>query len=255
MLIPVSQFQKPAPSWMPPSLWSWFASRFFFVDADGNEQLRAGPWPVPSRLWRFFSKRFFVLDIYKHRAFQQNAPRVLKEALAIAPDAWLFAGTMLGCVRDGRIIEWDRDVDLGFSSELMTEALLDKFRSAGFTVERQHRYDIPAYRDYVPDAMGKYSKVVIRKQAKIEFYCFARGRDGRLYYAQGKQKLFAIDYDLVYPQKKVPFYDFEANVPERVDEHLTYMYGSDWQTPKPRWIRSPEHEKCRERFFIRLDGR
>lgn len=255
MLLPVSHFLKPAPGLMPLSLWLWCARRFFFVDARGDEQLKNAPRLIPFRLWRFLAKRVFILDVYKHRAFQQSAPGALKETLRIAPDAWLFAGTLLGCVRDGRIIAWDRDIDLGIPSERVTEELLDRFRAAGFRVERVYRYDLPAYRDYLPDAMGQCRKVVLRSKAKIELYCFVRGKDGRLYYGQGKQKLFTIDYDLVYPQKQIPFYDFMANVPERVDDHLVYMYGDDWRIPKPHWIRSAEHEECRERFFIKLgDG-
>ena len=121
--------------------------------------------------------------------------------MQIAPEAWLYAGTMLGCVRDGRIIPWDRDIDLGFPSELVTEELLERFRQAGFTVEQVYTYDQPAYEDYVPDAMGQISKVVVRKgtsvDAKVELYCFTRGKDGRLYYGQSRPELFVIDYELV----------------------------------------------------------
>ncbi len=254
VILPVSQFLKPVPRFVPPSLWRWLAGRFYSIDANGEEQLSNPPALLPFRFWRFLGRRFFAVDIYKLRAFQRTAPGVLKEALAIAPESWLFSGTLLGCARDGRIIAWDRDLDIGFPSELMNENLLDRFRAAGFTVERAYRYERPSYREYIPDAMGRYGKVVLRKSAKIEFYCFVRGRDGRLYYGQGRPQLFAIDYDLVYPQKQLPFYDCMANVPERLEEHLTYMYGPDWRVPKPKWIRSPEHKARQARFFIGLEG-
>jgi len=249
-----SYFRKPAPALLPAPLWNWLCRRFYTVDGNGDEQLVEPPGWLPYRAWRFLSKGCFSIDLYKHRTFQQAAPRDLREVVAVAPEAWLMFGTLLGCARDGHIIPWDRDVDIGFPSEQMTDELLDRFRAAGFSVERVWRYELPAYREYVPDAMGQVSKVVLRKGAKIELYCFVRGRDGRLYYGQGRPQLFVIDHDLVFPQVKARFCGFEVNVPARTDENLVYMYGKDWRTPKPRYIRSAEHSARQRHFFIDLSG-
>lgn len=253
-LVP-SFFLRPCPRLVPDFIWRWGSRVFHAVDAQGRERLRYGPRWIPFRLWRFFSKGFFSIDVYKHEIFQRNAPVALREALRIAPQGFLAFGTLLGCARDGRIIPWDRDVDLGFPSELMDDALLDRFRAGGFTVESTYRFELPAYREFVEGAMGQYSKVVLRRDAKLEIYCLARGRDGRLYYGQGRPQLFVIDYDLVYPLKQVPFYDFLANVPERLEANLAYMYGDDWRTPKPRYIRSPQHASRQRQFFVSLAER
>lgn len=254
--LPVTVFLKPAPRLIPGPLWAWFARRFFTVDAEGEEQLKPAPAFLPFRFWRFLGKLFFELDIYKHRAFQEQAADALREVLSIAPDAWLYAGTMLGCVRDGRIIPWDRDIDLGYPSELVDDELFSRFREAGFVIERLYRYERRAYRDYVPDAMGQVSKFIVRKgarlAAKVEFYCFARGKDGRLYYGQDRPELFVIDYDLVYPLQKMPLYDFSANVPVNLEEHLVYMYGEDWRVPKQSYLHSPEHKERQDHFFLSL---
>jgi hypothetical protein len=252
-MLPVSDFLKPAPPLVPERVWRWCAHRFFRVDEFGEEQLKPPPAGMPLRAWRFLCKGVFAIDVYKLRSFQQAAPAVLKEAVAIAPQAWLYSGTLLGCIRDGRILPWDRDIDLGFPCEAMTDDLLDRFRAAGFSVEKTYVYARPSYREYIPEAMGRYGKVVIRKVAKIEFYCFARGKDGRLYYGQGRPQLFVIDHHLVYPQRQVPFYDFTVNVPERFEENLVYMYGADWRVPKRHWAHSAEHRATQERFFIALE--
>lgn len=252
--LPVTEFLKPVPRLLPASLWSWFARRFYTVDARGEEQLEPAPSFLPFRFWRFLARLFFEIDIYKHRAFQEHAIDALRETLSIAPEAWLYAGTMLGCAREGRIIPWDRDIDLGYPSELVTDELLDRFRAAGFTIEHLYRYDQPGYRDYVPDAMGQVSKFVVRKGAKIELCCFTRGEDGRLYFGRSRPQLFVIDYDLVYPLQQVKFYDFEVNVPEKLEEHLVYMYGKDWRVPNPGYIGSTEHRERQSRFYVSVDG-
>lgn len=255
--LPVTVFLKPAPGIVPDSLWRWFAGRFYTVDAQGKEQLKPAPPFLPFRFWRFLSKQIFDIDVYKHRAFQDQAPGTLREVLSVAPDAWLYAGTLLGCVREGRIIPLDRDIDLGYPSELVTDELLDRFRARGFTIDRIHHYDQDGYRDYIPDAMGRISKIVVRKganvAAKVELHCFTRGKDGRLYYGQSRPELFVIDYDLVYPLQQVPFYDFMANVPVKLEEHLVYMYGNDWRVPKQNYIRSTEYKERRGRFFVSVD--
>lgn len=248
--VPVSEFVKPTPRLVPERTWRWIAERFFTVDDRGDEQLKPAPAAIPFRAWRFLCRRVFAVDVYKLRAFQEAAASALKEAVAIAPQAWLYAGTLLGCIRDGRILPWDRDIDIGFPCELMNDQLLDRFRAAGFGIEHAYVYSRPSYREYIPEAMGRYGKVVLRKGAKIEFYCFTRGKDGRLYYGQGRPQLFVIAHDLVYPQKQVPFYDFLVNVPERAEENLAYMYGADWRVPKRGWVRSPEHRARQARFFI-----
>lgn len=184
----------------------------------------------------------------------KNAPRIIKEVLEIAPAAWLFGGTLLGPMRDGKIFPWDKDVDLGIDSSLVDDALLDRFRGAGFQISGIYRLEMMEMIRYVGSgAMGKYGKFILRKDGvKVEMCCFTPGIGRRWYYASGTPRFFVLPEDLIYPQKKIRIYDFEANIPENFEANLAFIYGADWRTPRPEWYFSIDHYLRREHTIIEL---
>lgn len=174
----------------------------------------------------------------------------------MAPDAWLFGATLLGPIREGKIIAWDRDVDLGYPSEKVDEAFIQTFRDAGFQVFGAYKYSHPGMEKYLfPGHTEQYGKFMLRKEGvKIEICCFTRGIDGRHYYASGTPRFFVLEHDLIYPQHKVRFADFEANVPVNAEAQLAFVYGDDWRTPKREWYFTPDHYLRREHTIIEFDG-
>lgn len=183
-----------------------------------------------------------------------NAPHILKEVLSIAPDAWLFGGTLLGPIRNGKIFPWDRDIDLGILSEDATEDLIERFRDAGFFVYGIYRLNMPEMKHYIPkEAMGRIGKFILRKdEVKVEMCCFTPGVDGLMYYASGTPRFFVMPEDYTFPQKKLRIYDFEANVPEESEQNLSFVYGPQWRTPRENWYFTADHYLCRERTIIEL---
>lgn len=194
-----------------------------------------------------------------------NAPAILKEVLAIAPDAWLFGATLLGAIREGKIISWDRDIDLGYPAEKVDEDLLHRFREAGFHVSGEYRFNLIEMHEYIPEAVGQFGKFILRKNGvKIEICCFAKGKDlpdragdssekvPMLYYASGTPRFFVLPESFVYPLTEIRIYDFMAKVPEKAHEQLAFVYGEDWRTPKQEWYFTPEHYLRREHTIIEL---
>lgn len=183
-----------------------------------------------------------------------SAPSIIKEVLDIAPEAWLFGATLLGAVREGKIIAWDRDVDLGIPSDRVSLEVIDRFRDAGFDVSGVYFLDLPEMVPYIgEEAIGRIGKFILRKAGvKVEMCCFTPGINGRLYYSSGTPRFLILPEECVYPQKKIPFYHFEANIPERAEDQLAFVYGADWRTPKPNWYFTAEHYLRREHFILEL---
>jgi hypothetical protein len=197
--------------------------------------------------------------------YMPDAPEILKEVLQIIPNAWLFAGTLLGFVREGKILDWDRDIDLGVNSDDVSRSVIEELKKNNFRIRKLTTFKEDVIQSYVPDSKNCYSKIVAHKKGvKVEILCFKKGiplnRTGKLcdmlYYRQGiikhSPRLFALPYYMALPTKKVSMYDFTVNIPENYSDHLGYIFGKDWQTPKQKWYFTPEHYLCRERTVIEL---
>lgn len=183
-----------------------------------------------------------------------RAPEIIKEVLSIAPDAWLFGATLLGPIRSGKLVPWDRDVDLGYPSEKVNESLIQKFRDAGFAVSGVYRLDMAEMIQYV-GTLGQYGKFILKKDdVKVEMCCFTQGVGRRWYYASGTPRFFVLDDAMVYPQKKIRIYDFEVNVPVNAEDQLAFVYGKDWRKPREIWYRTADHYLRREHTIIELRG-
>lgn len=194
-----------------------------------------------------------------------HAPSVLKEVYQIIPLAWLFAGTLLGFIREGKILAWDGDIDLGIDSDLITTEIIDQFKKQGFRVRKLITFKEDIIQKYVPNSKNNYSKLVVHKnKVKVEILCFKQGiphnRTGEetemLYYRAGLAKqpprLFALPYHMAYPIIERDMYDFKVNIPENYKDQLSYIYGNSWMIPKKRWYFTAEHYLCRERTTIEL---
>lgn len=187
------------------------------------------------------------------------AIKVLREVIAIAPNSWLFGGTLLGAIRDAAIIDWDGDIDLGHDSLGMTDDIVEQFKMCGFFVSI-YKYDHKKMHAFLPNSMGQYGKVIVKKYGvKVEICCFADGINHDLfgeimYYASGTPRFFILPKGFIYPMKKIRFYDLDVNIPVRYEDQLAFVYGNDWRTPKRNWYNTADHYLCRERTIIELDG-
>ena len=195
----------------------------------------------------------------------KNAHVILKEVFEIIPNAWLFGGTLLGAVRENRILEWDRDVDLGYNSDLVESNTIEQFKNSGFTLS-SYQFNSPDIDQYVPGGNNTVCKLIAKKNnVKVEIMCFKQGVPGNrrghtedlMYYQQGlpgNVKLFCLPVSIAYPTQPIDFYDFSVNIPVAAEEQLEFVYGYDWRTPKKEWYWTADHFLCRERTTIELSN-
>ena len=153
-----------------------------------------------------------------------TAEALLKEAKQIMDQLgvvfFLRQGTCLGAIRDGAIIPWDDDVDLGsiFETDGVTEEMIETVASAFedrgyFTrIERNDHYGAVA---------------MMKSSTRIDWTCY-RIIDGSTVHYPGLRipsRLFA-------QLKEIDFVGAKFLVPNPPEEYLLFKYGADWAIPK-----------------------
>jgi len=153
-----------------------------------------------------------------------SATEVLKEITKIMDDAgvtfFLRQGTCLGAIRDGAIIPWDDDIDLGSVIGLhglveeSIETIASTFRQNGF-ITKVTRQDLCL------------QVVLVKLYIRIEWLCYKVFGDSIYQYPAVKTPV-----SLFTNLKKIQFIGEELKVPNPPDEYLRLKYGEDWKIPK-----------------------
>ena len=153
-----------------------------------------------------------------------DAERLMLEAKAAFDEHgvvfFLRQGTCLGAVREGALIPWDDDLDLGSIiglhgfSEALIEPVAATLRAGGAYVEVAHE--------------GLYTSVKIFKyQIRIDWQCY-RVVEGTIAHYPGVPFPVRLFEQLT----PVDFIGERFMVPSPPNDYLTFKYGPDWRTPR-----------------------
>jgi len=175
----------------------------------------------------------------------QTALKMLRDITTIFNESnikySLTAGTLLGIVRENRLLPWDRDMDLRVFYEDCDKLLksVSKIKKAGYIirVRYQDREDPPLKRGDVR-LIKVFSKKNMFFKGEVMMDCFIATKNNNQY-------IWSCGGERKYTKKAVPshFYDnlekitFDNNdyfLPVKKEEYLQLRYG-DWKTPKKKW--------------------
>ena len=185
--------------------------------------------------YKFMALRSLTLHVFGARLLQA-AYEAAREA-DMSP--FLLWGTLLGCMREGRFIEHDFDIDLGILAadwpkrQRLTDAMLKR----GYLLEIDMPYKMRfVTRDYVLrldiDVLFSWrDKLACRSKAP-----------------EGKVLLNVFDRQAFDELRPMRFKDVDVLVPGRADLVLQTIYG-DWLTP----VRDYRHDQNRNRVLVAAD--
>lgn len=153
-----------------------------------------------------------------------SATEVLKEITKIMDKAgitfFLRQGTCLGAIRDGSLIPWDDDIDLG--SVMGLHGLIEKSVDSTVTILRQNGYITElTHLDHCLHV------VMVKSSIRTEWLCYKVFGDSIYQYPAVKTPV-----SLFTNLKEIHFVGEEVKVPNPPDEYLRLKYGEDWMTPK-----------------------
>ena len=161
---------------------------------------------------------------------------------------FLDFGTLLGVIRDGNIIPYDRDVDFGiyFSDEFRLNDLDNIMLNMGFKKNKIF---------YINDEIKEisYSKGIIN----IDFFCHENKGDFSCTY------LFKREVNKIYPTndsytvylmkngkisgiKNISINGRDVCVPQNSEEYLASVYTEKWRVPNPKWVTEKMHPNIEE---------
>lgn len=125
---------------------------------------------------------------------------------------FLISGTLLGCIREGKLLGHDKDIDIGVWENHSVESLADIIYNSGYF------YVLPMYS---PDIL------VVRHVNGVTIDIFIHHREVDDYWhAGGKSKWHNSPFELA----EYTFLGGQYLIPKDYDRYLTENYG-DWRTP------------------------
>ena len=198
----------------------------------------------------------------KNRAFQQYGEesfRLIVQTLNKAGIEFFPAyGTLLGLVRDGRLIRHDLDLDFGVTAEGKEydwEKLIKVLTDAGFHVFHWFEYD---------GVIGETAFISpLSPLVKIDFFAFFKKEDcfvshtcwrteGREYKSEKEFTLYEEVFPCFDSFRNVEHLGVKVPIPVNAEELLEASYTSSWRTPDENWKEENKPNKKETEGIIAL---
>ena len=172
--------------------------------------------------------------------FMHENVRVMNE---IGIDFWIEGGTLLGALRDQKLIPWDHDLDFGmkYESEAQMKQLIRKLRRHFYVSVRSFPKTSKIWH------LGNYRVLKIFPR-KYLFFKEDLCLDLFVYYEgtlPGKDEIvykYVVWDRNAYHRKEffdtinsINFYGGDVPVPAKAEEFIEVKYGKDWRTPIKEW--------------------
>jgi len=193
------------------------------------------------------------IEEHKKVEFLKKIKTVLEENRI---DYWIEYGTLLGYLREKRIIPWDHDIDLVVIDFEKVKKLLPKFKKMKLEVElrwENSKYNTQLIQIKAPTISNSsfhvdiYEFVLVRgKPARKEtFRINIIAKTIRLFQSRINISIidntlediagfFSLKRTLIFPKtetKLVNFYDMTVRIPKNAEKHVRFLYGKDWKIP------------------------
>lgn len=150
---------------------------------------------------------------------------------------WLEGGTLLGVIRENRLLPWDNDLDISVKEEEYDRLLkcIPQIIKLGYRVKTKafEKDDPPFEKEKI-----RIIKVRTRRffffRGKVCLDIFIKFKKDDIYYWQIKESKKSVPAQFYEDMRVWPFNGKDYFVPNAYDGYLTYRYGN-WRIPVKEW--------------------
>ena len=160
---------------------------------------------------------------------------------------WIDDGTLLGIIRDGDLIPWDHDVDVGISGESASKIISIWYKFfPKYIIRKRSKNNI-----WLP---GKIRSIIIEtpweKLLKINFHIdlFVKYKADRFYRWIDSGALKHIDRKFYDNLDSITWEGRKISIPSHIEEYLSIRYGN-WRIPDRNFDPSLDDGTIAERGF------
>ncbi len=153
----------------------------------------------------------------------------------------LEAGTLLGIIRENRLLPWDNDVDLTISAvdAEKLKQIKHLFWKMGYRSKlRNHKWDAGPIQKGKPRILKIQTRqyFFFKKDSLLDIFIKYKVGNEYLWTVDDKHPVLKRCPAFFYDQKVIfPFDGGLFTVPEKYEEYLAYHYGKNWKTPIREW--------------------
>ena len=146
-------------------------------------------------------------------------------------------GTLLGCVRDHKLIKWDYDVDFGiYISDIFGWKELEiEMKKIGFDLHHQF-----CFQGQVTEQTYKKNTMMIDFFGHFDdgdntcYYSYYRLEDYK-YTSENEMSVLKFKTVKLTGIKKIEIEGGYVHIPNEAEEYLAGLYGETWRIPDPNW--------------------
>lgn len=152
-----------------------------------------------------------------------------------------YGGTLLGVVRENRILPWDYDIDLAISENDLLRLDLVGLGERVFSGVEDIKWKCNTIlwseeRPPSPDNVATISYTIshpIVQDFKVDFFVYKRFREF-CDFSHGRGSLYRLKSSYFENFQAIPFHNGEIKIPNQSEQLLTDCFG-DWRVVKKNW--------------------